>query len=59
MNPVYLKPTIEVMKGFHTSEETIALTKDFLSQIGKNAIVVNDFPGFVFPAVGLHWSLAH
>ncbi|NOQ25375.1 MAG: 3-hydroxybutyryl-CoA dehydrogenase [Bacteroidales bacterium] len=47
MNPVYLKPTLEVMKGFHTSEETIALTKDFLSQIGKNAIVVNDFPGFV------------
>lgn len=47
MNPVYLKNTVEVIKGYHTSCQTIDKTKAFLKEVGKKAVVVNDFPGFV------------
>jgi len=47
MNPSYLKPVIEVMRGFHTSDDCLAKTKALLTQLGKDAIVVKDFPGFV------------
>ena len=47
MNPVYAKPVLEVMRGYHTSDETIQLAEEFLALLGKKAIVVNDFPGFV------------
>ncbi len=47
MNPVYLKSCIEVIRGYHTSDEGIQAAKGLLNQLGKEAIVVNDFPGFV------------
>jgi|SRR5579875_456108 len=47
MNPVPLKPAVEVIRGFHTSEDTLERTKALLSSLGKEAIVVNDMPGFV------------
>lgn len=47
MNPVPMKPLVEVIRAHHTSEETIATAKQFLAQLGKEAIVVNDMPGFV------------
>lgn len=47
MNPVPLKEVVEVVRGYHTSEETITIAKDFLKSLKKIAIVVNDFPGFV------------
>jgi len=47
MNPVPLKATVEVIRGYHTSEETIDTTKALLASMGKTAIVVNDGPGFV------------
>ncbi|MCP4215101.1 MAG: 3-hydroxyacyl-CoA dehydrogenase family protein [bacterium] len=47
MNPSYMKPVIEVMRGFHTSEECLDTAKSLLSQLNKEAVVVNDFPGFV------------
>ncbi|WP_031415168.1 3-hydroxyacyl-CoA dehydrogenase family protein [Brevibacillus laterosporus] len=47
MNPVYAKSTIEVIKGFHTSEECVVKALALLEQMGKEAIIVNDFPGFV------------
>lgn len=47
MNPSYLKPVIEVMRGHHTSEECIEISKQLLAQLDKEAIVVNDLPGFV------------
>ncbi|HLP45654.1 MAG TPA: 3-hydroxyacyl-CoA dehydrogenase family protein [Candidatus Deferrimicrobium sp.] len=47
MNPSYLKPVIEVMQGFHTSDDCLEKTKALLTQLGKEAIVVKDFPGFV------------
>lgn len=47
MNPVPMKSMVEVIRGYHTSEETIAITKEFLMTMGKECIVVNDMPGFV------------
>src|SRR5262249_7332176 len=47
MNPVPLKPMVEVIRGYHTSEETIQITKDLLASMDKVCIVVNDSPGFV------------
>lgn len=47
MNPVPLIHAVEVIKGYHTSKETIEETKDFLEKLGKEAIIVNDNPGFV------------
>jgi 3-hydroxybutyryl-CoA dehydrogenase len=47
MNPVPLKPTVEVIRGYHTSEETLATGKELLRGMGKEGIVVNDMPGFV------------
>jgi 3-hydroxybutyryl-CoA dehydrogenase len=47
MNPVPLKPMVEAIRGYHTSEETIATAHQFLRQMGKDWILVNDYPGFV------------
>jgi 3-hydroxybutyryl-CoA dehydrogenase len=47
MNPVPMKLNVEVIRGFHTSEETIAETNKLLAQMGKEGILVNDSPGFV------------
>lgn len=47
MNPVPMKPTVEVIRGHHTSDETISTGLAFLASFGKDGIVVNDMPGFV------------
>lgn len=47
MNPVPMKPTVEVIRGFHTSEQTIATAQQLLAGMHKTGIVVNDMPGFV------------
>lgn len=47
MNPVPMKSTVEVIRGYHTSEQTIETTKSLLARMGKDCVVVNDMPGFV------------
>jgi 3-hydroxybutyryl-CoA dehydrogenase len=47
MNPVPMKPMVEVIRGHHTTGETIETAQQFLRQMGKDCIVVNDYPGFV------------
>jgi 3-hydroxybutyryl-CoA dehydrogenase len=47
MNPVHLKPTVEVIRGFHTTQRTIDTLLGLFSQLGKNAVIVEDMPGFV------------
>lgn len=47
MNPPYLKEAVEVVRGAGTSEETLGYVRDFLAALGKEGIVVDDFPGFV------------
>ena len=47
MNPVPMKPMVEIIRGYHTSDETISTAKELLAQMGKEGILVNDSPGFV------------
>jgi 3-hydroxybutyryl-CoA dehydrogenase len=47
MNPVPMKRMVEVIRGYHTSEETIETAKALLAGMGKECVVVNDSPGFV------------
>ncbi|MGR4884243.1 3-hydroxyacyl-CoA dehydrogenase family protein [Streptomyces subrutilus] len=47
MNPVPLKPMVEVIRGHHTTPETIDTARRFLAELGKECIVVEDVPGFV------------
>jgi 3-hydroxybutyryl-CoA dehydrogenase len=47
MNPVPMKPMVEVIRGHHTTPETIDTARRFLAGMGKDGIVVEDVPGFV------------
>jgi 3-hydroxybutyryl-CoA dehydrogenase len=47
MNPVPMKPMVEMIRGYHTTDETIETAKTLLAQMGKECIIVNDSPGFV------------
>ncbi|MEH2023723.1 3-hydroxyacyl-CoA dehydrogenase family protein [Nostoc sp.] len=47
MNPVPMKPMVEMIRGYHTSEATIEIAKKMLAQMNKECIIVNDSPGFV------------
>ncbi|WP_405683536.1 3-hydroxyacyl-CoA dehydrogenase family protein [Streptomyces sp. NBC_01387] len=47
MNPVPLKPVVEVIRAVHTSDATVETALRLLSGMGKEGIVVNDSPGFV------------
>ena len=45
-SPVDKMPLVEIIKGRLTSPETLARAYDFVTQIGKTPIVVNDSRGF-------------
>ncbi|URM31424.1 3-hydroxyacyl-CoA dehydrogenase [Cytobacillus firmus] len=46
-NPVHKMPLVEIIKGLETSEETAQLIKHAAEQMGKESVVINEFPGFV------------
>ena len=47
MNPVPVMTLVEIIRGLQTSDETYALTADLAQRVGKTAVAVNDYPGFV------------
>ena len=47
MNPVPMMALVEVVRGLATSDETYKTTKNLAESMGKTAVEVNDFPGFV------------
>ena len=47
MNPVPVMPLVEVVRGIATSDETYQMTKELAESLGKTAVEVNDYPGFV------------
>jgi 3-hydroxybutyryl-CoA dehydrogenase len=47
MNPVPLMPMVEMMRGHHTSDETVSAAMRLVNGLGKEGIVVTDMPGFV------------
>lgn len=46
-NPVHKMPLVEIIRGLETSDETVEVARKVAEQIGKETVVVNDFPGFV------------
>ncbi|MFA6980107.1 MAG: 3-hydroxyacyl-CoA dehydrogenase NAD-binding domain-containing protein [Ignavibacteriaceae bacterium] len=47
LNPVPKVPLVELVKALDTSNETVAKVKEFASRIGKTAIEVYEYPGYV------------
>jgi 3-hydroxybutyryl-CoA dehydrogenase len=47
MNPVPLKSTVEVIRGYHTTDATIETARKLLASMHKEAIILQDSPGFV------------
>jgi 3-hydroxyacyl-CoA dehydrogenase/enoyl-CoA hydratase/3-hydroxybutyryl-CoA epimerase len=46
-NPVHKMPLVEVIRGKHTSDETVATVVELSRRIGKTPVVVGDAPGFL------------
>ncbi|WJV21239.1 3-hydroxyacyl-CoA dehydrogenase [Rossellomorea marisflavi] len=46
-NPVHKMPLIEIIKGLETDEETVEAVREAASSMGKETVIINEFPGFV------------
>jgi len=47
MNPSYLIKMVEVIRGPRTSDATLAKVTALLTALGREALIINDSPGFV------------
>lgn len=47
MNPVPVMKLVEVIRGLATTDETTRRTLELAQAVGKTAVEVNDYPGFV------------
>jgi 3-hydroxybutyryl-CoA dehydrogenase len=47
MNPVPVMALVEVIRGHHTSGDTVERVVDWSKRMGKTTVEVNDYPGFV------------
>jgi 3-hydroxybutyryl-CoA dehydrogenase len=46
-NPVHKMKLVEIIRGLETSEETVQVIQHVAERMGKETVVVNEFPGFV------------
>lgn len=46
-NPVHKMPLIEIIKGLETDEETVEAVREAARGMGKETVIINEFPGFV------------
>ncbi|WP_026683262.1 3-hydroxyacyl-CoA dehydrogenase [Heyndrickxia coagulans] len=46
-NPVHKMPLVEIIKGLETSDETVQRAEKTAKKMGKETVIVNEFPGFV------------
>lgn len=46
-NPVHKMLLVEMVRGLETSDETVEAIRNVAKQMGKETVVVNEFPGFV------------
>jgi 3-hydroxybutyryl-CoA dehydrogenase len=47
LHPAPLVPLVEVVRGLSTSDETYAATREFVRVLGKTAVEVFEYPGYV------------
>lgn len=52
-NPVPVMKLLEIVRGLSTDDETVARARAFAEKIGKEPIVVNDWPGFATSRLGI------
>ena len=52
-NPVPVMKLLEIVRGLNTSDETVALAEGFAQTVGKESIVVKDWPGFATSRLGI------
>lgn len=46
-NPVHKMPLVEIVRGLETSDETVDAIKHVAEKMGKETVIINEFPGFV------------
>lgn len=56
-NPAQVMKLVEVIKGEHTSEETIQTLADICKRIDKIPVICTDAPGFIVNRVARHFYL--
>lgn len=47
ITPVHKRPLVEIVRGMHTSDETVKIAKDLVKSIKKMPIEVFEYPGYV------------
>ena len=47
MNPVPIMRLVEVIRGYHTNEDTTATVLQLAKKLEKEPVIVQDYPGFV------------
>ena len=47
MNPVPVMRLVEVIRGYHTDEDTAATVLQLAKKLDKDPVIVQDYPGFV------------
>jgi len=52
-NPVHIMKLLEVVRGEHTSQDTLDAALEYARRIGKEPIVVTDTPGFASSRLGV------
>jgi 3-hydroxybutyryl-CoA dehydrogenase len=52
-NPVHINRLVEVVRGPHSSAASVAAALELVERIGKEAVVVNDSPGFATSRLGV------
>lgn len=45
-NPVHLMKLVEIIEGVETAPATVEVVKEIAGRIGKETVVIKDFPGF-------------
>lgn len=46
-NPVHKMPLVEIVRGLETSDDTVETIRKVAEKMGKDTVVINEFPGFV------------
>lgn len=52
-NPPFKMKLVELITGHHTDDETLEQAEDLAADLGRESIVVDDFPGFATSRLGL------
>ncbi|MFB6142192.1 MAG: 3-hydroxyacyl-CoA dehydrogenase family protein [Halorientalis sp.] len=52
-NPVHVMDIVEVVEAEQTSEDTLAFAEDFVDELDKTRVHVQDFPGFATSRLGV------